>query len=69
MKKNSTKGKDLKGEQKLWKGPITIGARSKVTSNCLLRASIPPDSLVEAPAPKVSVRSLREPHARPEVDR
>ncbi len=50
-------------------GPITIGARSKVTSNCLLRASIPPDSLVEAPAPKVSVRSLREPHARPEVDR
>src|ERR1700685_4595932 len=25
MKKNSTKGKDLKGEQKLWKGPIRMG--------------------------------------------
>ena len=40
-------------------GPIIVGARSKVTSNCLLRASVPPDSLVEAPAPKVSVRPLR----------
>jgi hypothetical protein len=25
MKKNNTKGKDLKQERKLWKGPITIG--------------------------------------------
>jgi serine O-acetyltransferase len=50
-------------------GPITVGARSKVTANCLLRASVPPDSLVEAPTPKVSVRPLRQSPARPEVDR
>ncbi len=49
-------------------GPIIVGARSKVTSNCLLRASVPPDSLVEAPAPKVSVRPLRDLQARREVD-
>jgi serine O-acetyltransferase len=48
-------------------GPITVGARSKVTSNCLLRASVPPDSLVEAPAPKVSVRPLRAPKGHPEA--
>lgn len=37
-------------------GPITVGARSKVTANCLVRASVPPDSLVEVPAPHVSPR-------------
>jgi serine O-acetyltransferase len=40
-------------------GPITIGARSKVTANCFVRASVPPDSIVEAPAPTVSARPLR----------
>ncbi len=48
-------------------GPITVGARSKVTSNCLLRESVPPDSLVEAPAPKVSVRPLRGTNHHPEA--
>lgn len=42
-------------------GPITLGARCKVTANCLLRASVPPDSLVEAPAPTVSLRRRRAP--------
>jgi serine O-acetyltransferase len=37
-------------------GPITVGARSKVTANCFLRASVPPDSLVEAPPVAVSPR-------------
>ncbi len=37
-------------------GPITVGARSKVTANCFLRTSVPPDSLVEAPAPLVAPR-------------
>ncbi len=40
-------------------GPVTIGARSKVTANCFVRESVPPDSLVEAPAPKVSSRIRR----------
>jgi serine O-acetyltransferase len=40
-------------------GPIRIGARSKVTANCLVRESVPPDSLVEAPAPAVSSRPRR----------
>jgi serine O-acetyltransferase len=40
-------------------GPITVGAGSKVTANCLLRHSVPPNSLVEAPSPHVSVRSIR----------
>jgi serine O-acetyltransferase len=40
-------------------GPITIGARSKVTANCFVRTSVPPDSLVEAPGPTVSARSSR----------
>jgi serine O-acetyltransferase len=48
-------------------GPITVGARSKVTSNCLLRQSVPPDSLVEAPAPKVSVRPFRGANRHPET--
>jgi serine O-acetyltransferase len=38
-------------------GPITIGAGTKVTSNCFLRTSVPPHSLVEAPAPTVSARA------------
>jgi serine O-acetyltransferase len=42
-------------------GPIRVGARSKVTANCFVRTSIPPDSLVEAPTPAVSVRSRGEP--------
>jgi serine O-acetyltransferase len=37
-------------------GPITVGARSKVTANCFLRASVPADSIVEAPAPSVAPR-------------
>jgi serine O-acetyltransferase len=49
-------------------GPITVGARSKVTANCLLRASVPPDSLVEAPEPVVSVRVGRGPRSRSAVD-
>ena len=42
MKKNSTKGKgekqDLKQEQKLWKGPITIGmdVGDKTSRYCIL---------------------------------
>jgi serine O-acetyltransferase len=42
-------------------GPITVGARSKVTANCFVRASVPPDSLVEAPAPGVSPRRGKAP--------
>jgi serine O-acetyltransferase len=44
-------------------GPITVGARSKVTANCFLRASVAADSLVEAPTPGVSLR-----RAKPTVD-
>jgi len=47
-------------------GPIRIGARSKVTSNCFVRSSVPPDSLVEAPVPTVSLRSGGEARARSE---
>ncbi len=49
-------------------GPITVGARSKITANCLLRTSVPRDSLVEAPAPTVSVRARRESQTRSEAD-
>jgi len=49
-------------------GPITVGARSKVTANCLLRASVPPDSLVEAPEPVVSARARRDGRARSALD-
>lgn len=49
-------------------GPITVGARSKVTANCLVRASVPPDSLVEAPEPVVSARVRREVRPRSAVD-
>lgn len=48
-------------------GPITVGARSKVTANCFVRESVPPDSLVEAPAPTVSLRPRRGGRPR-EVD-
>jgi len=41
-------------------GPITVGARSKVTANCFVRDSIPADSIVEAPVPAVSPRERRE---------
>jgi serine acetyltransferase len=40
-------------------GPITVGARTKVTANCFVRASVPPDSLVEAPPPGVSPRRAK----------
>jgi serine acetyltransferase len=40
-------------------GPITLGARSKITANCFVRTSVPADSLVEAPTPTVSVRERR----------
>jgi serine O-acetyltransferase len=40
-------------------GPITLGARSKITANCFVRASVPADSLVEAPPPTVSLRERR----------
>jgi serine O-acetyltransferase len=46
-------------------GPIRVGAGSKITANCFVRASVPPDSLVEAPMPVVSVRQRPE---RPEPD-
>ena len=38
MKKNTTKGKDLKQEQKLWQGPITIGMDlgDKTSRYCIL---------------------------------
>jgi len=40
-------------------GPITVGERSKITANCFVRESIPADSLVEAPAPRVTPRARR----------
>jgi serine O-acetyltransferase len=49
-------------------GPIRVGARSKVTANCLVRTSIPADSLVEAPTPTVSVRPLAKSLSRSEAD-
>jgi serine O-acetyltransferase len=38
-------------------GPVHVGARSKISANCFVRASVPADSLVEAPRPTVSARS------------
>jgi serine O-acetyltransferase len=38
-------------------GPVTIGARSKIMANCVVMTSVPPDSLVEAPAPSVRPRT------------
>lgn len=49
-------------------GPITIGARSKVTANCLVRRSVPADSIVEAPAPTVTARVRTVPKSQSEVD-
>ncbi len=40
-------------------GPISVGRGSKVTANCLVRASVPPQSLVEAATPLVSTRRPR----------
>lgn len=48
-------------------GPIRIGARLKVTANCFVRTSVPPDSLVEAPAPAVSLRAGAQARSRTEV--
>jgi serine O-acetyltransferase len=45
-------------------GPITVGARSKVTANCFVRESVPSDSIVEAPTPAVSSREPRAGAAR-----
>jgi serine O-acetyltransferase len=45
-------------------GPITVGARSKITANCFVRSSVPADSLVEAPAPTVTARPRRGDGAR-----
>jgi serine O-acetyltransferase len=49
-------------------GPITIGAGSKVTANCFVRTSVPPDSIVEAPAPAVVARQRALARPRVEVD-
>jgi serine O-acetyltransferase len=49
-------------------GPITLGARSKVTANCFVRSSVPPDSLVEAPRPDVSPRAGRKRRPRTEFE-
>ncbi len=40
-------------------GPITLQARTKVTANCFVRTSVPPDSLDDAPQPDVSARAGR----------
>lgn len=40
-------------------GPITIGARSKIMPGCVVVRSVPPDSLVESPAPSVRARRAR----------
>ena len=37
-------------------GPITIGARTKIMPGCVVVRSVPPDSLVESPAPVVRPR-------------
>lgn len=38
-------------------GPITIGARSKIGPGAVVLSSVPPDSVVEAPAPQVRSRT------------
>jgi serine O-acetyltransferase len=45
-------------------GPIAVGARSKITGNCFVRTSVPPDSLVEAAPPTVSARRSHADRAR-----
>ncbi|HEY4303881.1 MAG TPA: glycosyltransferase [Gemmatimonadaceae bacterium] len=52
-------------------GPITIGAGTKITANVLLMKSVPPRSLVEAPAPTIRTRKATEKPqtlAAPEAD-
>lgn len=41
-------------------GPVTIGARSKIMPGAVVRASVPPGSLVETPAPRVVQRRTAE---------
>jgi serine acetyltransferase len=41
-------------------GPIVVGANSKVMANCTVVRSVPPDTIVEAPAPVLRPRSARE---------
>ena len=48
-------------------GPITIGAGSKVMAGCVVRSSVPPDSLVEAPEPRVAPRQRRAGQPNPHV--
>jgi serine O-acetyltransferase len=38
-------------------GPITVGARTKITASALVTHSVPPNCLVEVPAPTVRFRS------------
>lgn len=40
-------------------GPVTIGARSKIMPNALVVQSIPPDSVVETPSPRIIPRAAR----------
>jgi serine O-acetyltransferase len=49
-------------------GPVTLGARSKITANCFVRESVPDDSLVEAPTPTVSARVLPVTGVRSEAE-
>ena len=49
-------------------GPITIGAGSKVMAGCVVRASVPAESLVEAPAPGVTVRARGAQRSRSEFN-
>jgi serine O-acetyltransferase len=49
-------------------GPITVGAGSKVMAGCVVRASVPAESLVEAPAPGVTVRARGAQHSRTEFN-
>jgi serine acetyltransferase len=50
-------------------GPVTIGARSKIMANCVVMRSVPPDSLVEAPAMNVRPRNVGRSAAANEDDR
>jgi len=42
-------------------GPVTVGTGTKVTANCLVRASVPAHCIVEAPAPTVTPRVRHAP--------
>jgi serine O-acetyltransferase len=48
-------------------GPVSIGQGTKITSNCLIRTSVPAQSLVEAPTPVVSQRRARGGEPSPEA--